>query len=354
MMSQEVKVTDISTMFELDKKWQFEQYKRGLDKNGQPDDELIKFYEDRFPGLIEEMSLKESLEPPQKFIDNDCSEFFENYHRDLSPEEIDEMERSNQESDEEERKNYLLYDHGSKQKILYPDCIRKYGRIITDKMYQADNKNSGTVDLETWKQIQDIHKGKVRKQSADKAKTTTPVVVLPEPEIIVPDVVEAPIALIQRQRVKGDDYYIVRERGIVKNEHYRRLSRKLGRSVVYEYLWANLVRKNWIDYPGYPIKAQYYNNGDLAYCTSIKHIADECFLDKKTVEKILKEFSEAKIIRVEHIVPDGKKHGQTVAILGEWRTIILDGVQKPVERYYLDEVFLEPPANLPFQFKKLQ
>jgi hypothetical protein len=351
MMSKKIKVTDITTLHEMDKKWLYEGYTRGLDKDGLPDDALIKFYEDRFPGLIQEMTTKQASEFPRKVDDSDADDLFEHYYRAPTNDELEEMERGNQEYDDEERKNYQLYDPGSGQKILYPDCIKKYGRSLTGKMFIADNKNSGTVDKETWQQIQDIHKK--NKQPVGKAKKpTAKVVIKPEPQIVVQDAVVEPEVLIQKVREAGDDYYMRLERGVIRNQSYKDLFKPAGRSVLYEHLWTNIAREGWNDKSGYPIKERYYNNGYLAYCSSIRKLGDDCCLDKKTVKKCLDAFKEAGVIKLEHIIPEGRTYGQSVAILGEWRSIGQDGNFKICERYYRDEVFLAPAPDVPFQFKK--
>lgn len=348
MMSKKFKVTDITTLHEIDKKWLYEQYTRSLDKDGlPPDDSLVKFYEDRFPGLIQEMTNKHCLEEPQKTDDSDADDLFEHYYRAPTNEELEEMERGNQEYDDEERKDYLLYDPGSGQKILYPDCIKKYGRSLTDKMFIADNKNSGTVDKETWQQIQDIHK----KNNKQKAKPIR-IVNVPEPQIVVPKVAVEGEVLIQKEREAGDDYYMRLERGVIRNKSYMDLFRPAGRSVLYEHLWANIAREGWNDKPGYPIKERYYNNGYLAYCSSVRKLGDECGLDKNTVKNSLDAFKEAGVIKLEHITPEGRTYGQSVAILGEWRSIGQDGNFKICERYYRDEVYLAPAPDVPFGFKK--
>ena len=244
-----------------------------------------------------------------------------------------------------------LYDPGSRKKILYTELVKKYGESLASKALQ-EYKKHGEYNTKTWQEMKDIDKGKLKKSKAKIKQPTTNAIIVAEPEIVVPNIVVEGEDLIQKEREKGDDYFLKLERGIIRNPYYLKVFKKYGRSVVYEYLWSKIVREGWIDLPGYPIKAQYYNNGYLAYCTSDRKLADDCFIDKNTVNNILNEFNEAGIIKVEHIIPQGKKYGQTVAILGEWRTVKKNGVQKIVERYYRDEAFLAPAADVPFQFKK--
>jgi len=84
------------------------------------------------------------------------------------------------------------------------------------------------------------------------------------------------------------------------------------------------------------IKEKYYDKGLLAYCSSYRKIAKECGLHKNKVQEYIDDFKEAGIIKVEHLIPEGKKRGQSVFILGEWKEV--NG--KAVERYYIAEVFL--------------
>ena len=80
----------------------------------------------------------------------------------------------------------------------------------------------------------------------------------------------------------------------------------------------------------------------MAYCSTPQKIADECGIVKNTVIKYLEEFKKAGIIKVEHLVPKDGKRGQSVFILGEWKEV--DG--EPVERFYRNEIFLsEKPVK---------
>ena len=127
---------------------------------------------------------------------------------------------------------------------------------------------------------------------------------------------------------------MITERGVIRNRSYRELFK--GPGTVYDWIWANLVRSEWIDTKGYPIKEKYYDKGLLAYCSTPGKIGKDCGMSKNTVKKYINEFEKAGIIKVEYLVPKDKKSGQSVYILGEWKKV--NG--KVVERYYRDEVFL--------------
>jgi len=151
------------------------------------------------------------------------------------------------------------------------------------------------------------------------------------------------IEITQRERQPGDDYYMITERGVIRNSSYRKFFQ--GRGIVYEWLWANLVRGEWIDTKGYPIKEKYFDKGFLAYCSSPEKIGNDCGgMSKNTVEKYIKEFEEAGIIKVDYLVRKGNTKGQRVYILGTWKKVKVreDGKWKDkiVERFYRDEIFL--------------
>lgn len=149
---------------------------------------------------------------------------------------------------------------------------------------------------------------------------------------------------LQRQRQKGDDFFIMLERGVFRNPEFRKIFK--GPFSVYAWLWSNIVREGWVDKPGYPIKKKFYDKGLLAYCSSYSKIAKECFMNKDTVKKYIDRFKEYGIINVDYIQPEGKKLEQCVYILGEWMN--LDGGIH--ERLYLDHVLLSAKKDSIWDF----
>jgi hypothetical protein len=140
---------------------------------------------------------------------------------------------------------------------------------------------------------------------------------------------------LQRQREKGDDFFLMLERGLFRNPEFRKVFK--GPFTVYGWLWTNIVRKGWNDKKGYPIKKRYYDRGLLAYCSSYSKIGKECFIDKDTAKKYIDNFVSKGIIKIDHIIPEGKKNPQSVFILGEWG----EGPEnKIIERLYLVQLFL--------------
>ena len=140
---------------------------------------------------------------------------------------------------------------------------------------------------------------------------------------------------------KNDDYFLKLTRGVVRNDIYRIIFAARGRSVVYEYLWANIVRNGWKDKPGYPLKERYYDEGFLVHSSSYTKVGEKCFLDKNTVNTILHEFHVLNIIKLVFLEQKGPRNGQFVAILGTWTKEYnpLKHKEEVVETYFRDEVF---------------
>ena len=107
---------------------------------------------------------------------------------------------------------------------------------------------------------------------------------------------------------------------------------------MYEWLWANIVRHQWRDSKAYPIKAEYYDKGYLAYCSTYGKIAKECGMSRNTVITYINDFKKAKIVETKWHYPPGKKQAQTVFILGTWKKV--NG--EIVESYFRDSVFITP------------
>ena len=112
------------------------------------------------------------------------------------------------------------------------------------------------------------------------------------------------IIVKQRARQKGDDYFLKTERGIIRNKTYRDLFK--GPGVVYEWLWANVVRSQWQDSEDYPIKRLYYDKGYLAYCSSYSQIGKDCGMSKDTVYRCIKKFELPEYWRPSFMYQKGK------------------------------------------------
>ena len=245
-----------------------------------------------------------------------------------------------------------MYDFGLGKMSNEQAMLDFYGFKIVQRIWreirEANNlpdhdREVGQISTKLWQELRDIRAGRIpNPKSASKKKSAGNNNADPQnnddkisESSTKPKKKESePVEIVQRERQKGDDYYMKRERGVIRNRSYRELLK--GPGTVYEWIWANLVRSEWIDTKGYPIKEKYFDKGLLAYCSSYRKIAKECGLHKNKVQEYIDDFKEAGIIKVEHLIPEGKKRGQSVFILGEWKEV--NG--KAVERYYIAEIFL--------------
>jgi hypothetical protein len=196
--------------------------------------------------------------------------------------------------------------------------------------YNHGDVKTGQISKKLWQKMKDIRSGKLPKENLQYENKSAPDIGKPKLHTDK----KPTIKITQRQRQKGDDYFLTLERGVIRNASYRELFK--GPGIVYEWLWANIVRDQWKDSKAYPIREKYYNSGYLAYCSTYGKIAGDCGMSKNTVHRYIQSFEQAGIIKTESYVPVGKKLGQTVFILGTWKTV--DGER--VESYYRDRAFI--------------
>ena len=243
-----------------------------------------------------------------------------------------------------------MYDFGLGQMSNEYEMSEFYGLDLLNRVREEIREScnfpdhireTGQISKELWIELKNVRSGKKpNAKSAIKKKNNGEEI--PKPTKTKKKESNT-IGIIQRERQSGDDYYLRTERGVIRNSSYRKFFQ--GRGIVYEWLWANLVRSEWIDTKGYPIKEKYYDKGLLAYCSSPEKIGNDCGgMSKNTVEKYIKEFEEAGIIKVDYLVLEGNTKGQRVYILGTWKKVRVreDGkwTGKIVERFYRDEIFL--------------
>jgi len=253
-------------------------------------------------------------------------------------------------------KEIPLFDFGLGEMSNQYDIKQFYGRDLfkridreIDESYEcpSDGRETGQITQELWKLLRDIRASrksipeakpekKISKSRPDESEKTSPTIatVKPKPKI------QKTIQVEQRQRQSGDDYKHFTERGLIRNESYVELFK--GPGIVYEKIWANLVRKGWHDTDDYPIRKLYHDDQKLlVYCTSWRHLARQCKMSVNTVINIVKKFEDAGIVKTESFTPAGKKQEQTVFILGYWT-----GSGKSYdEHFYRDEKLLTPKAS---------
>jgi len=217
------------------------------------------------------------------------------------------------------------------------EIVRKIRKEIEESHNLPDDvRQVGQISKKLWQELRDIRAG--RKAPSKKiVGEIKPVVDSRQKAASKPRLRPKAIEVQKKNQNAGDHYFLKTNRGLVRNETYRAVFAKKGRSIVYEWLWANIVRKGWVDKPGYPIKERYYGKGYLAHCSSFRKVAKKCWLDKGTVAAILHEFNDLGIIKLEFLNVDGKKQRQFVAVLGKWTKDNRGQIQ---ETMYRDQMFL--------------
>jgi len=254
---------------------------------------------------------------------------------DFSPEQYEKMFEDHRRELDAENNSTMLFDPTDKNRRTYADCKDRYGKELADKMLKAKNENNGRLSKSDYAELMRSHEKKKSPITPTRKDVKKPRKDFPttSKDSTAPNRNQTGETKIeQKEQRKGDDYFLKTERGLIRNESYRAIFK--GPGLVYEWLWANIVREQWKDSPEYPIKERYYDRGYLAYCSSYGHLADACGMSKNTVHKFIKIFEEAGIIKTEMIVPEGKIQGQTVFILGRWQ--MRDG--KRTETYFRDSV----------------
>ena len=196
------------------------------------------------------------------------------------------------------------------------DLLNRVRAEIRESCNLPDHiRETGQISKELWQELRDVRAGKKpHPKSTIKKKNNWKEI--PEPTKTKKKESKT-IEIIQRERQPGDDYFMITERGVIRNRSYRELFK--GPGTVYDWIWANLVRSEWIDTKGYPIKEKYYDKGLLAYCSTPGKIGKECGMSKNTVKKYIDKFEKAGIFKVDYLIPEDGKRGQSVFVLGTWK-----------------------------------
>ena len=244
-----------------------------------------------------------------------------------------------------------MFDYGLGKMSNQQAIADFYGREIVDQIlyeieysynHKLEDRKSGQISKKLWQRMKDIRASRLPK--AERKKYNNQCKMKDGGSDIrsagnqksnqTPKNSRSQIIVKQRTRQKGDDYFLKTERGNIRNKTYRKLFK--GPGVVYEWLWANIVRSQWQDSENYPIKRIYYDEGYLAYCSSYSQIGKDCGMSKDTVYRCIKKFEAAGVLETKPHVPKGKKRGLTVFILGTWEKRGND----ILEHRFRDSVFL--------------
>lgn len=104
-----------------------------------------------------------------------------------------------------------------------------------------------------------------------------------------------------------------------------------GPKIVYDFLWANIVRGRMMN-DNLDIKRKYYDKGILACSYPIDVIAEKCSMSPTTVKRYIAVIEKAGFIKVEKVKIDDHR-SQNVYMLGTWHYV--DGVES--EYLYLQD-----------------
>jgi hypothetical protein len=246
-----------------------------------------------------------------------------------------------------------MYDFGLGEKSNCQAVMDFYGYDLYNRIYMeihesyecpSDHRERGQITKELWQTLRDIRAGRIAHPNSNRKKE------IPQPRPteqretsntgrpVSSNLKNAKtIQVEKRKRQPGDDYSLLTERGLIRNESYRELFK--GPGMIYELIWSNLVRKGWRDTEQYPIRKKFHDERKLlVYCTSYRYLADQCGMSHNTVRKIIERFKEAGIVKVELFTPKRQKQQQVVLILGYWT-----GNDKHYkEHLYRNEMFLSP------------
>jgi hypothetical protein len=225
-----------------------------------------------------------------------------------------------------------LFDYGTGKWSIAKDIEAFYGKDILSRIIRENQKSMltdlhGQVSKEIYHEMKCLREGITPKKTKGKKPLNNQKTKKPEKY--------EPVS-IQRERQPGDDYFLRIERGLIRNESYRKIFCGSG-GMIYQWLWAYIARKKWNDTTGYPLKKDYYDKGLLACTMSLRHIAEKCWMSKNTVKKHIDILKEEGVIKVKYFVPKDKKRGQNIYILGEWKKVDGDKIQ---ETFYLNQVYL--------------
>lgn len=235
-----------------------------------------------------------------------------------------------------------MFDYGLGKESNYQAISDFYGSAIPRQIQEERRNNGGRISKKLWQKMKDIRTKKrpPEKYGFHKKQDHEPDEVKSEKketDPVKPKPTKKPdLKIKRRERQPGDDYFMMIERGVILNEDYR--ERFKGPGTVYEWIWANIVRDQWKDTEAYPIKEKYFDKGYLVYCSTYGKIAKECGMSKNTVHSYIKLFEKDGVVKTRQYIPNGKKQGQTVFILGTWKMVNGD----VVETYYRSSVYLTP------------
>jgi len=183
---------------------------------------------------------------------------------------------------ENEENNTILYDPAEKKRRNYKYCKKKYGQDLADKMLHAKKKNNGRVRPEDYAEIMKRHDLKnVQKNVNSKSD----------------------------QKVNGKEPFVMLENNVIRNERVRKTLKKS--MMLYLYLRSYIIREKFKG-DSLNLYKRFFLKGKLAASISIRKLAQELYMDEKTVSGYIQELSANRIIEIETISAgdafDNQKH----------------------------------------------
>lgn len=221
----------------------------------------------------------------------------------FTPEENLELYTNHMKYLENEKKCQMLYDPAEKKRNTYAYCKKKYGQDLAGKMLHAKINNNGLVSPEDYAEIM--------KRNAQKA-------------------VQENINSKSDEKANGKGPFVMLGHNVIKN---KRVIKALKKSMMlYLHLRIYIIREKFVG-DRLNLYERMFLKGKLAASISIRKLAQEFYMDEKTVARYIHELSANRIIEIETISAadafDNQKHN--VYVLG-----IHDSMKH--ETYYLDQV----------------
>lgn len=205
------------------------------------------------------------------------------------------------------------------------DILKRVREELTDNLMEKSGRAIGKLSKQLYHEMKCMRE-RIKPRAIDNNKPqNTAKTPPPKAKKVVKEVKESP---------HDKKYFLKKYRAMIRNPRYREVFG--GPDLIYDWLWSSVARYTWKDTQGYPLKENYYDKGFLACTMSLRHIAENCGMNKNTVKKHIDVFQTEGIIKIKHWVPEGKKRGQNIYILGEWKEV--NGQIEEI--FYRDQVYL--------------
>jgi len=166
-------------------------------------------------------------EDDQETTDEEIARLMAEIQEDLkkNPPQLPPFEELLKEAEENDKKT-PMFDFGLGKISNYHDIADFYGTKIVRQIekeieysYNHGDVKSGQISKKLWQKMKDIRSGKLPKENIQYENKSAPDIGKPKPNTNK----KPTIKITQRQRQKGDDYFLTLERGVIRNASYREL-----------------------------------------------------------------------------------------------------------------------------------